>query len=143
LIWIGCPVNAGGYQLRGLDVILAALVAMCGIVQIYLILTFSDPEPILGEFLLAMAIGSFLVGITRLKHTEQVSYEVNKWKAWISILLILNAILFVILWTSGADNTGYVLSGAFVITILDFEEVGFYIAMMHRRRKSERIEEES
>ena len=112
--------------MKGFDVILALLIAVCEIIEIALFLT------CLPTFWLWFNVFCFLgllTGVVRYRYTEQDSNEMNRWKAWVSILLILNFVFLGLLGITGLDYIGDLLNATFIIPVINSEELVYYIAI--------------
>ncbi len=79
-------------------------------------------------FCVLCSIG-ILTGVVRYRYQEQDSYEMDRWKAWASILLILNFVLLGLLWFIGLDYVGDILNATLILPVITSEELVYYIAI--------------
>lgn len=119
-------------RLRRLGIILSFLVALCGMIQLYLMNINSMP-PLLWTWNILAVIG-FLMGIARYKIFDFTTIDITKWTLFIGILLILNLLDFFFTSSLTITDMESVLASGFVLTLGNFEESTYYILSNFRER---------
>jgi hypothetical protein len=117
-------VNSG---LRGIDVFLSCMVAVCGLIQLYLMNISSSP-PLLWSWNILAIIG-FLMGVVRHKILDYSESNRDHRTYFIGFLLILNIILFGIWLSFPITDIESVFAGGFVLTMMNFEESTWFILL--------------
>jgi uncharacterized membrane protein len=118
--------------LKGLGVILSIMVALCGMIQLYLMNINSTP-PLLWSWNVLAIIG-FLMGILHYKIFDASKEDKTKRTLFLGFILFLNIMLLVMIFSFPISDMESVLGSGFVLTMTNFEEPTWFLLFTHGER---------
>ena len=106
--------------MRWLGVFLSIMVALCGLIQLYLMnISSTSLSPWSWN---ALAIVAVLLGVLRYKMFDYSKEDKTKLTYFIALILLMNLILFGVWSCFSISDMESVLASGFVFTVLNFEE---------------------
>jgi hypothetical protein len=117
--------------LRGIYELLVALIAFCGITQMYLLQVNVSPSIMLVVY--SIIIVAFLEGIVFRKGTDQEPKDAHKRIAWMLILIFANVITFAMIGVEGSVLSS--LGAGFLIVFFNFEQLGASLVFKYDNRR--------
>jgi hypothetical protein len=121
--------------MKGLGVFLSLMLALTGLVLVYLI-NISSTSSLVASWNI-LAVFGFLAGIARYKISNYSAEDESKLVLMVGIILLLNIIQLVIALQLPIPSMENVLSGGFVLTMLSFEESTWFFLYIFRKNVSE------
>jgi len=107
-------------KMRWLGVFLSIMVALCGLIQLYLMnISSTSLSPWSWN---ALAIVAVLLGVLRYKMFDYSKEDKTKLTYFIALILLMNLILFGVWSCFSISDMESVLASGFVFTVLNFEE---------------------
>ncbi len=120
--------------MKKLGVILSLVLALTGLVLVYLINIGSTSSLVWSWNVLAF-IG-FLMGIVRYKIFDHSAEDESKMTLMVIVVLILNIIQLAIALQLPISSLELVLGGGFVLTMMSFEESTWFLLFTFRKKVS-------
>jgi len=118
--------------MRGTNELLILLVASCGILQMYLIHVSGTPSILLLTD--SVIVVAFFGGVIRYRGTRRKPDEILMWRIGVVILLLCNIPFFVVIWLSSPEVL-LTLSAGFLITMVNFEELGWFLVFKYKESR--------